>query len=108
MRFRCWAPKPASVEVVLEAGGTIHALAREADGYWSGLVREASAGMTYRYRLDEEHSYPDPCSRFQPGGPHGSSLIVDPDAFRWRDRCLEGSQDAWTGDLRVAHRHVYA
>ncbi|MCC2641394.1 MAG: 1,4-alpha-glucan branching protein [Nitrospira sp.] len=92
VRFRCWAPKPASVDVVLEAGGTVHALAREADGYWSGLVREASAGMTYRYRLDGKHSYPDPCSRFQPDGPHGPSLIVDPDAFRWRDGAWRGVQ----------------
>lgn len=90
VRFRCWAPKPANVEVVMEAGGTVHALTREADGCWSGLVREASAGMTYRYRLDGEAVYPDPCSRFQPDGPHGPSLIVDPDAFRWRDRDWQG------------------
>ncbi|MBA2484551.1 MAG: malto-oligosyltrehalose trehalohydrolase [Nitrospira sp.] len=90
VQFRCWAPKPARVEILLEEEGTVHALTREAEGYWTGLVLEAAAGMTYRYRLDGEAVYPDPCSRFQPEGPHGPSLIVDPDVFRWRD-------DAWQG-----------
>ncbi len=90
VEFRCWAPKPAKVEVVLEPKGTVYALTREADGYWTGLVREASVGMTYRYRLDGEQLCPDPCSRFQPSGPHGPSLIVDPDAFDWRDHAWSG------------------
>ena len=81
VRFRCWAPKPASVEVVLEPQGTARALTRDSDGYWTGLVAEATAGMRYRYRLDDgQQAYPDPCSRFQPEGPHGPSLIVDPAA----------------------------
>ena len=41
-------------------------MTREPDGYWAGVVPEASAGMTYRYRLDGKELFPDPCSRFQP------------------------------------------
>ena len=59
-------------------------------GLWFGLVSDAKAGMTYRYRLDGKDSFPDPCSRFQPEGPHGPSLIVDPGAFS-----MEGSR--WPG-----------
>ncbi|SFM44759.1 malto-oligosyltrehalose trehalohydrolase [Nitrosomonas communis] len=84
--FRCWAPKPATVEVVLEEDEQGYPLTRESNGYWSGLVRNASVGMTYRYRLDKERCYPDPCSRFQPQGPHGPSLIVDSGAYAWRDQ----------------------
>ncbi len=90
VRFRCWAPKADRVEVVLESHGTVHALTRQTDGYWTGLVPEASAGMRYRYRLDGKQAYPDPCSRFQPEGPHGSSLIVDPGAYRWHDQMWRG------------------
>lgn len=88
--FRCWAPKPATVEVILEGSKQGHPLTREANGYWSGLIRNASAGMTYHYRLDGERCYPDPCSRFQPQGPHGPSLIVDPGTYAWRDQGWPG------------------
>lgn len=90
VRFRCWAPKPAQVEVVLEPQVTVYPMSREADGHWTGVVPEAKAGMTYRYRLDGGELLPDPCSRFQPEGPHGPSLIVDPDAFAWRDHDWSG------------------
>ena len=90
VRFRCWAPRAARVDVVLEGRNVIHALSKQADGYWTGLVPEASAGMQYRYRLDGGQAYPDPCSRFQPEGPHGPSLIVDPGAYTWHD-------DRWPG-----------
>jgi maltooligosyltrehalose trehalohydrolase len=88
--FRVWAPKPKQVEVVLEPRGTIHRLKKDDAGYWFGLIAEAKAGMTYRYRLDGQSSFPDPCSRFQPEGPHGASLIVDPAAYSWRDERWRG------------------
>src|SRR5262249_16837781 len=46
----------------------------------------------YRFRLDgfDADSYPDPASRFQPEGPHGSSEIVDPSTFAWNDSTWEG------------------
>ncbi len=57
----------------------------EGDGYFSG-AGPAGAGARYRFRLDEgELFYPDPASRFQPEGPHGSSGVVDPGAFKWTD-----------------------
>lgn len=85
-RFRVWAPKCRTVEVVLEnRNGLIAALDPEADGYFSGDVREAGPGTLYRYRLDGGDSFPDPCSRYQPEGPHGPSLIVDPRRYGWHD-----------------------
>ncbi|MDR4473768.1 MAG: alpha-amylase family glycosyl hydrolase [Nitrospira sp.] len=85
VRFRCWAPERTQVEVLLDGGRTAHPMRREDDGYWSTEVRGVKAGMTYRYRLDSGKAYPDPCSRFQPSGPHGPSLIVDSAAYRWQD-----------------------
>ena len=84
VRFRVWAPKPTRVEVVLNGGGPPRALSQEMNGYWSGSIHDAEEGMTYQYRLDGTQLCPDPCSRFQPEGPHGPSLIVDP-SLPWHD-----------------------
>ena len=64
-------------------------LEREDGGYWSGLVSEARVGMHYRYQL-ASGAFPDPASRFQPCGPHGSSRIVDPGGFAWSDEDWRG------------------
>ena len=84
VRFRVWAPKRARVDVVLEEAGRSFPLLKDEAGYFSGLVPIATAGMRYRYRLDNGDAYPDPCSRYQPEGPHGPSLIVDPSTYEWR------------------------
>lgn len=89
VRFRCWAPERAAVEVLLD-DGSAHSMQRDEDGYWSTHVGVARAGLTYRYRLDGREAYPDPCSRYQPTGPHGPSLIVDPAAYRWQDQGWQG------------------
>ena len=96
--FRVWAPKATHVDVVLEESAvknthrTFHPLQREDGGYFSGLT-EARAGDCYRFRVDNaEHFHPDPASRFQPDGPHGSSRIVDPTTFRWSDAEWPGKQ----------------
>jgi len=93
VRFRVWAPKRSRVEVLLETlgrgrkKGASRALPLNAEGagYFSGVVPEARAGDRYRYRLDGQDTYPDPASRFQPEGPFGPSLVVDPTRFVWRD-----------------------
>src|SRR5213595_246205 len=94
--FRVWAPKATRVDVVLEesaaknAHRTFHPLQREDSGYFSGSA-EARAGACYRFRVNNaEHFHPDPASRFQPDGPHGSSCVTDPKNFQWTD-------GAWAG-----------
>jgi len=90
VRFRVWAPKRARVDVVLEDDGRSFPLLKDEAGYFSGLVPIATAGMRYRYRLDNGEAYPDPCSRYQPEGPHGPSLIIDPSAYQWRTQRWSG------------------
>src|SRR5919109_3376949 len=77
VHFRVWASRRRHVEVVLEGGPGHHpgvelvsiVLEPEGDGYFSGLVPEASTGTLYRYRLDGgAESYPDAASRVQPHG----------------------------------------
>ena len=85
--FRVWSPKARQVDVVLEGAAepNFFPLTAESGGYFSGSA-SACAGTRYSFRLNGEESlYPDPASRFQPDGPHGSSCIVDPTKFRWSD-----------------------
>src|SRR5437764_684920 len=64
--------------------GSDFPLDRESDGHFRGFVATARAGTRYRFRLDrEKETFPDPASRFQPEGPHGPSMVVNP-AYSWR------------------------
>jgi maltooligosyltrehalose trehalohydrolase len=95
--FRIWAPKAHDVDLVLEESAEKNAkrsfqpLEREEGGYFSG-VANVGAGTLYRFRVDHnrEHFHPDPASRFQPHGPHGSSCVVDPKQFAWTDSKWRG------------------
>src|SRR6266478_950923 len=86
--FRVWAPKARKLDVILQDAAPgkpkSYSLTAEPGGYFSGAA-SADPGSRYRFRVDgAENFYPDPASRFQPDGPHGSSCIVDPTKFRWR------------------------
>ncbi len=94
--FRVWAPKANTLDVVLEPSSersverTFHPLTQERDGYFSGTVT-CGVGARYRFRLNQsENFHPDPASRFQPDGPHGSSYVVDSFAFKWTDANWRG------------------
>jgi maltooligosyltrehalose trehalohydrolase len=93
--FRVWAPKAKRVDVVLEgqwgedrgteAAPTFQKLAEEPGGYFSGSAGVAT-GALYRFRVNNAKDFhPDPASRFQPDGPHGSSQVIDPTTFKWTD-----------------------
>ena len=87
MHFRVWAPLRKRVEVVLESGpGAPAEIELSPDGeYFTGFAEQAANGTRYRYRLDRAGLFPDPASRFQPDGPHGSSEVIDPSRFPWTD-----------------------
>jgi maltooligosyltrehalose trehalohydrolase len=100
VHFRVWAPDVRNVDVIaspardLSTPAATTRLEREDSGYHSGLVEIAGPGWCYKYRLDDAPSaYPDPATRFQPEGPHGPSMVIDPTAYVWRDA-------GWTGPDR--------
>jgi maltooligosyltrehalose trehalohydrolase len=89
--FRVWAPAAREVAVVFDTPGLADApLRSEGGGYFSGLVAGARAGARYRFRLDGGDAYADPASRWQPEGPDGPSVVVDPATFRWTDQDWRG------------------
>jgi maltooligosyltrehalose trehalohydrolase len=108
--FRAWAPKAGRVDLVLEASTeespsqTFHALEAEEGGYFSGHAN-AGAGARYWFRVNNNF-YPDPASRFQPDGPHGSSCIVDPTRFQWSDSQWPGLAAAGLKGQIIYEMHV--
>jgi maltooligosyltrehalose trehalohydrolase len=86
--FRVWAPDRKAV--TLHFDDRTLAMGAEGNGYFSLLVPRAPAGTRYRFGLDGDGPFPDPMSRFQPEGPHGSSEVVDPFEFRWTDSNWKG------------------
>lgn len=81
---RIWAPACQSIDFVVE-GGETYALQPDGTGYFAGALPSIGTGTRYRFKTDGGDSFPDPVSRFQPEGPHGSSEVVDPSSFEWSD-----------------------
>lgn len=85
--FRVWAPR--SKRVALMLGDAVVEMKKDSEGYFTVMASDATAGMTYRYRLDHG-TFPDPASRYQPEGPHGPSMLVDSTTFKWTDGDWKG------------------
>jgi maltooligosyltrehalose trehalohydrolase len=79
--FTVWAPNAETVEV--RGSDASVALTRGADGYHRGSG-PWGPGALYRYALDGGPELPDPASRAQPDGVHGSSQVVDL-TYPWSD-----------------------
>ena len=104
-RFRIWAPKAQSMAVLVlsgKAAGTVPML-QEEKGYYSVTVPGVADGDRYLFQIDGDQAYPDPASRFQPGGVHEASQVVDPTMFNWTD-------EGWSGvpleQCRIYEIHV--
>lgn len=87
-RFRLWAPDAQSVSLVIIGGDTLPMQA-DKDG-WYSVEAQASAGTQYTFLIDNEMQVPDPASRAQSADVHDPSLLVDPDAYQWRNPQWQG------------------
>jgi malto-oligosyltrehalose trehalohydrolase len=80
--LRLWAP--AEVEIALSVAGQ-HALPMlQAGDGWREVASPLVAGGRYRFCVDETLDVPDPASRAQDGDVCGPSIVVDPNAYRWK------------------------
>jgi len=84
-RFRLWAPKSASVDLLLGTGGATVPMTARPRGWFEIELEGVGAGTLYRFRLADGREVPDPASRFQPQGVEGPSQVVDPRRFAWTD-----------------------
>ena len=87
-RFQFWAPDIAAVGLEID-DGPAQPMRAEAGG-WHRLEVDCGAGTRYRYRISPDLAVPDPASRAQADDVHGPSLVVDPDAYAWRNPAWRG------------------
>lgn len=81
--FHVWAPRAAKVQV--EVRGERIPLTPLEHGWWIADAPGAGPGDDYAFRLDDGPPLPDPRSSWQPRGVHGSSRLIDHQAFAWTD-----------------------
>jgi maltooligosyltrehalose trehalohydrolase len=85
VRFRLWAPRADRVRLQIEAAKPVTVpMTGEPGGWFSLATAAAGPGARYRYLVDGK-AFPDPASRYQPAGVHGSSEVIDPKAYVWSD-----------------------
>ena len=91
VHFRVWSTTSSNVRVRISCDSEVNnsplqaVLNPEGNQYFSGYVPEARAGDFYKFIIDER-LLPDPAARAQYGGPHGPSMIIDPDSYTWHDQ----------------------
>ncbi len=83
--FTMWAPKAKTVHLELTQSGQNIEMQQEKQGYWSAQVENAEPGTRYKYRLNNDKSYPDPASLSQPEGVHEASEVINLKDFKWTD-----------------------
>lgn len=88
VRYRVWAPDKKNVEVIVDQPSGAYEmvpLLLDAGGCFHGIHHGGRAGDTYKFRLGGDVLFPDPCSRWQPEGVHGKSMVIDPFSYEWKD-----------------------
>jgi len=82
--FRVWAPFAESVHVLVGEEFTWREtlLTNESAGYWSGIVKDARPGQSYKYRIltndGKTLERNDPRARQLTVSDNGASVIIDP------------------------------
>jgi maltooligosyltrehalose trehalohydrolase len=93
-----WAPAQRDVLLVMDGRPDVR-MEPQPRGYFTATLPDVGHGQRYWFRL-AEGLRPDPASRFQPDGPFGPSMVVDPRAFNW-------NAVGWTGALPRHQQVVY-
>jgi len=92
--FDLWAPFADRVVLVLVSEGDVgneQPMISRDEGWWHLDVDSVGAGTDYGFLLDDDTTVlPDPRTRWQPHGVHGTSRVYDQSAFAWTD-------STWTG-----------
>ncbi len=88
--FLVWAPNARDVQLQIEGADKRRMRMKPIqNGYFHCCATSIPAGTTYWYVLDGQKRRPDPASKCQPHGVHGSSQVCS-DAFDWTDSAWRG------------------
>ena len=98
VEFRIWAPNLTNLALrilgdsprTIPMTRSLDAEGAEFEATFVATVPNVGTGTDYFYILEGGRERPDPVSRWQPGGVHGPSRIVDPASFRWSDHGWSG------------------
>jgi maltooligosyltrehalose trehalohydrolase len=89
--FVVWGPRVEGAELeLLGSPPRTLPMQKTERGYWQVTAEDVPLDCAYRYRLNGSRSRPDPASRVQQEGVHGSSRFDDPHSFRWNDASWRG------------------
>lgn len=88
VRFRVWAPAFEHVNLLIEGQPPMPMIVC-ADGSHE-LRCPCPVGARYRYGLGPDTSIPDPASRQQFSDVHDASVVVDTQAYTWRNAQWQG------------------
>ncbi|MBY5646864.1 malto-oligosyltrehalose trehalohydrolase [Rhizobium leguminosarum] len=89
--FRLWAPARERCFLVIEGNSQHQMTAAEDGGYFCLHLPGLDAGTRYQFHFgDADDLLADPASRFQPDGPSGPSVVVDPARYQWSDHDWQG------------------
>ncbi len=83
--IKVWAPQAHQVEVILDEKKKSFNLDSMSKGYFGAFIPKLKHGDLYKLKLNKATSYPDPCSHYQPQGPHGPSMVINHSNYKWHD-----------------------
>src|SRR5690349_16354515 len=90
--FTVWAPlREKMVLHIFKPSERNIQMTRDKYGYFTVLVEDVYPGTKYYFRPDDIKDLPDPMSFFQEDGVHGSSEVIDHEAFKWTDNEWRGN-----------------
>ncbi|SCB60590.1 maltooligosyltrehalose trehalohydrolase [Rhizobium aethiopicum] len=90
--FRIWAPARKRCFLLI-AENSEYEMTPEEEGYFTCYLPGHAAGTEYHFHFgDAGDLLADPASRFQPTGPSGPSVVVDPALYQWNDPDWQGMQ----------------
>lgn len=90
--FTVWAPSHQQVNLFFPERSEQVKLEKACGGYWSTVLDGVKSNTQYMYQLDGHAVKPDPASYFQPDGVFGPSVIVDHEAYEWKDQDWLGKE----------------
>lgn len=85
--FRVWAPlKQQMVLHIVHPWDRRYTMKQDEEGYFHITLQNIPEGTRYFYKPDNNESFPDPASFAQPDGVHGASMVINHDAYSWKDK----------------------
>lgn len=86
--FKIWSPYSRQIQLVIENEGKkqFFPMEKNSEHVWHCSIDLPETKILYRYQVDGDKIYPDPCSHFQPEGVHGPSELILHEDFHWEDQ----------------------